>query len=187
MICVLYKDTKDGNQHTEIIDVEDGSTLHKNLVENTKLLTFLNKIYGDGVTFTRRIFFDYLRMNMNCSKKEVLGVSMFPYIYGILEQFQELIDNTSLTPAVRTFFKVREKGKLLDEDQTMIFHHTVAYLIFLCMRVRRYIQITVGFLMTRVTEPDKDDWGKVKRILQYLKGTRSLKLCLSRNNMHCTK
>lgn len=30
----------------------------------------------------------------------------------------------------------------------------------------------------RVKRPDEDNWGKLRRVLQYLKGTRKLKLCL---------
>ena len=45
-------------------------------------------------------------------------------------------------------------------------------------RARRDIQTAVAFLMTRVCVPDKDNWGKLKRILKYLKGTRDLKLTL---------
>jgi len=66
---------------------------------------------------------------------------MFLYIDGILEHFPDVINNTSLTPAVRYYFKVRENRKLLNEDQTMIFHHTVAQLLLLRMRVRRDIQL----------------------------------------------
>ena len=69
----------------------------------------------------------------------------------------------------------------------MTFHRTVAQLLFLCMRARRDIQTPVAFLATRMKEPDKDDWGKLKRVLQYLKGTRSLKLRLSVENLQCTK
>jgi len=58
----------------------------------------------------------------------------------------------------------------------MIFHRTVAQLLFFCTRARRDIRTAVGFLSTRVKNPDEDDWGKVKRILKYLKGTKSLKL-----------
>ena len=36
----------------------------------------------------------------------------------------------------------------------------------------------VSFLTTRVQSPDEDDWGKLRRILQYLKGTLYLKLRL---------
>jgi hypothetical protein len=32
--------------------------------------------------------------------------------------------------------------------------------------------------MTRVKQPNEDDWGKLKRVLPYLHSTRSLKLTL---------
>ena len=77
----------------------------------------------------------------------------------------------------------KEEAKYLPEKQAEMFHHTVAQLLFLCMQSRRDIQTSVSFLTTRVRRPDKDDWGKVKRILKYLKGTWSLALRLSVNNM----
>jgi len=55
------------------------------------------------------------------------------------------------------------------------------------MRARRDIQTAVSFLTTRVKHPDEDDWGKVKRVLKYLKGTKSLRLRLTIDNLHCTK
>jgi hypothetical protein len=41
----------------------------------------------------------------------------------------------------------------------------------------------VSFLTTRVKEPDEDNWGKLKRILRYLNGTRYLKLTLAVDKM----
>ncbi len=37
----------------------------------------------------------------------------------------------------------------------------------------------MAFLTTRVKNPDEDDWGKLKRVLKYLNGTRYLKLRLT--------
>ena len=54
-------------------------------------------------------------------------------------------------------------------------------------RAHRDIQTAVAFLTTRVKTPDEDDWGKLKRILNYLKGTRGLKLMLSVNDMSIIK
>jgi hypothetical protein len=45
----------------------------------------------------------------------------------------------------------------------------------------------VSFLTTRVKKPDVDDWGKVKRVLQYLKWTRSMTLNLTIDNLQSTK
>ncbi len=42
----------------------------------------------------------------------------------------------------------------------------------------------VSFLITRVQAPDEDDWGKLKRVLKYMKGTQYLKLTLSADAMN---
>jgi hypothetical protein len=44
----------------------------------------------------------------------------------------------------------------------------------------------VSFLVTRVQEPDKDNWKKLKRILKYLNGTRYLKLTLGADQLKFT-
>ena len=41
--------------------------------------------------------------------------------------------------------------------------------------------------MTRVKSPDKDDWGKLKRVLKYLNRTKYLKLKLSMDNLGLLK
>ena len=65
----------------------------------------------------------------------------------------------------------------------MQFHRTVAQLLFLCTRARRDIQTAVFFLTTRVKQPNEDGWTKLKRVLQYLHGTRSLKLRIQVNDL----
>jgi hypothetical protein len=45
----------------------------------------------------------------------------------------------------------------------------------------------VAFLTTRVKEPDMDDWGKLKRVLKYLNGTKYFKLKLSMENLGMLK
>ena len=83
------------------------------------------------------------------------------------------------SPAADHLFQVRpaNEAKILPEEQARAFHHTAAQLLFLS-RARRDIQTTVAFLTTRVKHPDKDDWGKLKRVLKYLLTTRSLRLTL---------
>jgi len=169
--CVFNKNTEDGEQHTVIIHVDDGLALHKNPVENTKLLIHLNRIYGDGVTFRRDRKIRYLGMDMDYTEKGMLSASMLPYIDNILEKFPEIIQNTSPTPAAEHLFKVREDGKFLDEDQAKIFLRTVA-LLFLCMRARRDSQTAVGFLSTRVKNPEKKRLGKGEASPQILEGNQ---------------
>ena len=82
---------------------------------------------------------------------------------------------------------VKSETKYLDEEQAMAFHRTVAQLLFLCIRARWDIQTAVAFITTKVKKPNEDDWRKVKRMLQYLKGTKSLRLRLSIDGLQCTK
>ena len=39
------------------------------------------------------------------------------------------------------------------------------------------------FLCTSCKEPDEDDWGKLKQVLNYLYGTMHIKLCFSVDNL----
>ncbi len=45
----------------------------------------------------------------------------------------------------------------------------------------------VAFLTTRVKSPNEDDWGKLKRVLKYLNGTKYLKLNLSVDDLGLLK
>ena len=47
------------------------------------------------------------------------------------------------------------------------------------MRARPNLQTAIAFLTKRVKNPDKDDSGKLKRVLKYLKGTLHMRLVLS--------
>ena len=43
---------------------------------------------------------------------------------------------------------------------------------------KKYVHITLLFLATIIKRPDEYDWGKLKIILEYLKGTKHTKLRL---------
>ena len=71
----------------------------------------------------------------------------------------------------------------LDKEKSDNFHSVTASLLFISRRSRIDIQTAVGYLTTRVSHPNKDDWNKLKRLLQYLRGTIDLKLTLGADNM----
>ncbi len=104
---------------------------------------------------------------------------MIPYINKIIDAFPEKITGVTSTLVAEHLFAVRPlaEAHLLPKDQAQGFHHTTAQLLFLS-HVFCDIQTPLSFLTTRVKHPDKDDWGKLKRIFTYLHSTRSLKLTL---------
>ena len=75
----------------------------------------------------------------------------------------------------------------MGEERAQQFHHTVAQLLFVSQHARRAVQTAISFLTTRVKSPDEDDWGKLKRVLKYLKGTRYMKLILRVENLKIIK
>ena len=52
------------------------------------------------------------------------------------------------------------------------------------MQARPNLQTAVLFLTKRVKSPDEDDWGKLKPVLKYLKGTLHTKLVLPVENLN---
>jgi hypothetical protein len=73
-----------------------------------------------------------------------------------------------LTPANHFLFKVHEDVPKLGEPKAENFHSTIACLWYICKRCHLDIQNAVAFLTMRLSEPDEDDWKKLKRLLQYL-------------------
>ena len=80
-------------------------------------------------------------------------------------------------------FKLEKKNKTkyLSKEQAIAFHHVMAQLLFLTTQSRRDIGVAVSFPTSRVRQPDEDEWGKLERVLEYLYGTRRLKLPIQVN------
>jgi hypothetical protein len=186
--CVANK-IVDGTQMTVTWHVDDLKVSHKNGWELTKLLQFLGKKYGNKITVNRGLVHDYLGMDFDYSMPGTVQISMIKHLQKVFDEFPDDIGKPASTPASDHLFRVRDPdeveklGKYLSEEQAAHFHHTVAQLLFISSRVRRDIQTAVSFLTTRVKRPDEDDWGKLKRVLKYLKGTMHMKLRLTVQNI----
>jgi hypothetical protein len=116
---------------------------------------------------------------MDFSTPGEVKFDMIPYIRKIISTFPEKVAGVQSTPAGNRLFQVRPitEAQFLSEDLAQAFHYTTAQLLFLS-RVGRDIQTTIAFLATRVKCPDADDWGKLRRVLKYLRTTFCLPLTL---------
>ena len=88
--------------------------------------------------------------------------------------------------AAAHLFDVNPECKRLDEETKEVFHHLVAKLMFLCKRARPDIQLPVAFLETPVQAPDRDDWNKLGRLVNFIRDHREL-LTLEALSMHVMK
>ena len=77
-----------------------------------------------------------------------------------------------ISPAAEHLFKINIIEKLLSEDWAILINRLVTKLMFVIKRARPDIQTTIAFLITRVKNPDEDDWKSLQLLLQYLQGTR---------------
>ena len=167
--------------------VDDLMISHTSSEAISQFLRALKDIYGNNLAETTGNVHDYLGMIFDFSEREKVKINMTQYLSKVIADFPEEIIGKAATPAGDHLFKVRDEGRKLNDEQADAFHHTVYQLLFAANRARRDIQTAVSFLATRVQAPDEDDWGKLKRILRYLNGTKYLKLSISVNDLGILK
>ena len=75
-------------------------------------------------------------------------------------------------------FDINVDSDLLPESLKIIFHSTVAKLIYISTRTRQDLLTTISFLSKRVSNPTQEDWRKLQRALNYLDNTKTQRLRL---------
>eukprot|EP00956_Cyclotella_meneghiniana_P028301 scaffold65295_cov71-Cyclotella_meneghiniana.AAC.14 len=182
--CVANK-MVNGKQLTVAWHVDDLKVSHEEMPVIDELVKYLADKYGENLAVHKGDVHDYLGVDHDYSEKGVVKLSMINHLEKIFSDFPEEIGKGVSTPASDHLFEVRDPeeceklGKFLDADRKKAFHHTVAQILFVSTRVRRDVQTIVAFLTTRTKKPDEDDWGKLRRLLRYLKATKHMKLTLT--------
>ena len=78
---------------------------------------------------------------------------------------------------VTAYLTKAPQGGKLPTERAEAYYTIVAYGLFLCKRVRPYIEPTMAVLCTRVKDPNKAYyWGKLVRLMKYLNGIKKKKL-----------
>ena len=178
-LCVANANI-DGKQCTICWYVDDNKISHKDPKVVEEVIKKIELKFGK-MSKTTGDEHDFLGMHIKYKKKKV-EISMKKHILKALDEFMEDVTRNATTPANSHLFTIRESPKL-DEKRADNFHSVVALLLFISKRCRLDIQTAVAFLTTRVSEPNEDDWKKLRRVLQYLRGTIDLKLTLGADNI----
>jgi uncharacterized protein YeaC (DUF1315 family) len=177
--CVANK-MINGKQCTILWHVDDLKISHVDQQVLENLLNRLNERFGkeQELSVTRGNKHDYLGMTIDYSTSGRVQFTMLDYIDNMLNELPDDMSGTVNTPAANHLFEVNPQGVKLDKDKAEFFHTQVAKLLYLCKRARPDIHTAVAFLTTRVTAPDTDDYGKLRRCMRYLRGTKDLPLTL---------
>ena len=188
--CVANK-VINGKQHTVVFHVDDLKCSHVDAKVNDNFLKWLNTKYGEmsEVKAHRGKIFNYLGMKLNYGDKGKVKIDMVDYIMEMISSFPENITGSKVkTPADNNLFILNDNDNhVLNDEQRETYHTMVAKGIFLAKRGRPDIQTTNAYLSTKVKEPTKNDWNKLRRMLQYLYNTSDLILSLSADNLNVIK
>ena len=101
-------------------------------------------------------------------KDKALTIDMEDYLHKAIKEFPEDCTKKITAPAVAFLINKNPNQEKLSDKQRTIFHWLVAKRLFVSKRGRPDIQVAIAFLTTRVTSPDKDDWGKLRRLMYYI-------------------
>ena len=178
--CVVNK-MVNGQQMTVVWHVDDLKVSHVDASEVEKFVRQMEETFGKDtpLTVSRRQVHDYLGMALDFRTKGEVQINMEHYIDLMLQDAPEEMKGTATTPAASHLFKVNNKDpQFLGAEKKKVFVHLVMQSLYLSQRGRPDIRTVIAFLCGRLCNPDEDDFKKLTRMMQYLRGTKGLILTL---------
>ena len=170
---------------TVVWHVDDLNVSHVDSKEVDKFIMQMEEAFREDapLSVSRGEIHDYLGMNLDFCVEGEVRIDMEHYIDMMLHDAPEDIKGVSNMPAAVHLFKTNlEDPKLLDEKENKIFLYLVMQGLYLSQRGRPDICSAISFLCGRLHNLDKDDYKKLTRMMQYLRGTKNLIITLQVNN-----
>ena len=175
-ICVFNRIEKDNKQTTLVIHVDDMMISSSDDKRLDKVIKEIEDLYP-GLTKNRGKILNYIGMTFNYEQLGKVSISMEGFIKDLLEDCVEIV-GVSTSPANNNLFTIDETSPLLPDKMRERYHSLTAKLLYLSKRTRPDILTSIAYLTKRVLEPRTDDWKKLARTIQYIRGTRTIPLTL---------
>jgi hypothetical protein len=173
----------DGSQCTIAWYVDDTKISHVNPDVVTRVIETLEGNFGK-MTVTRGREHVFLGMNIRYNDNQTATITMKQYLEEALAECHMNITYEAATPAKRNLFEVDEESVPLSLQEAEVFHSISAKLLYVAIRARMDILLPVGFLGTRVSKCTQDDQDKLRRILEYIKGTMDEEYTIGADTLH---
>lgn len=81
-------------------------------------------------------------------------------------------------PASPNLFEQDDESPLLQQHQSDDFHSIVATILFMAKRARPELLCATSYLTTKVKAPTVQDWGKLRKLVSFIAGTKEKGLVL---------
>ena len=135
------------------------------------------------MTVTRGKSHVFLGMKISFTGDDTFSILMDDHLQKTIDEFGEKLVATTTTLAKKDLFDVNPDSKLLGEGKAKTFHSVSAKLLYICTKARLDVKLGVAFLCTRVSKSTEQDWGKLRIVLQYIKGTIDMPRILGVDDM----
>jgi hypothetical protein len=112
-----------------------------------------------------------------------VALKMPTYIQEAIDQSGLDINKTAPTPCANSLLNVDDTSPQLPTQRAETLHSIVAKLIYVGTRTRTDILLALAFLCGRVSAPTEQDEKKLRRLLEYLNGTKDMPLILGADNL----
>ena len=170
-ICVFNRIDPDNTQTSLVIHVDDMIITASNESRIDDVIKQIETIYP-GLTKHRGKFLNYIGMTFDFSKEGSVKMTMEGFVQDLIEGCKDML-GTANTPARANLFLIPdESDSPLPDNLCERFHSITAKLLYLSKRTRPDILTAVASLTKRVLKPQRDDYDKLTRTIQYIRGSK---------------
>ena len=167
--CIVNKDVN-GKQCTIAWYVDDTKVSHAASAVVTEVIAQIEERFGK-MTVKRGKEHVFLGMSNRYMPNVTAEITMRDYLEEAIAESGLDIKRTAASPARRDLFELCDKSEALSKSEAESFHHVVAKLLYVDTRARGDILLAIIFLCTRASKSTKQDQAKLRRVLEYLRGT----------------
>mmetsp|Transcript_9094 Transcript_9094/g.12925 ORF Transcript_9094/g.12925 Transcript_9094/m.12925 type:complete len:274 (-) Transcript_9094:680-1501(-) len=180
--CVVNK-LIDNKQYTITWYVDDVkvSLVDHNVVTN--IIKVLQEEYRD-LKPSRGTKHSLLGINIEFKSGSTLNIDTSDHLKETIQGFPDDIPPPKHSPADKEIFAVNKNSPRLNEKQANVFHSTCAKFMWIMKWGHPDVKTPISFLCTRVNDPTKEDWNKLKRVLSFISGTISNKRRVGISNIY---
>jgi hypothetical protein len=157
--------------------VHDNKIWHINPAVVTHIIERIEEWFGK-MTVTRGKEHTFLGMPFAFNVDQTVSFSMKSYLEEAILDSKLNITKQAASAATKGLFNVDKSSTFLSNVEYETFHSIVAKLLYVSLRARPAIILSVSFLCTRVAATTIQDQKKLQRLLEYLHGTLDLILTL---------
>jgi Reverse transcriptase (RNA-dependent DNA polymerase) len=174
--------TIDGSTCTIAWYVDDLKISHRDPTVVTAIIEKLEAKFGK-MSVSRGREHNFLGMKVRYNGDRTATITMKDYLQEAIDESGLDIKKEVSTPAMRTLFDINDSALALNTQQSERFHSVVAKLLYVSLRARMDLLLAVAFLCTRVSRATVQDLSKLKRVLEYVKGTLDLEYTVGADNL----